>query len=350
MTARFLIPLLWAALVAGCVSHRGPDFNIRDPHDPTVLTELVYTNALKAEWLRPPMEEFRFGPGDKVEIELIGVSEPPTETMVGPDGLIYFQLLPGENIWGLTVTEACAKLEKDLAQFVKHPRVAITLREVKSRRVWVLGRLTRPGIYPLDRPLTVVEAISVAGGLNTSMFTGTTEELGDLTHSFLMRRGEVVPVNFNKLIHDGDMSQNVYLQPDDFVYIPSAQSAEVYVLGAVAEPRAVSFKDQVTLSSAIANARGTLPEARLHEVVIVRGSLTEPHCTVVDYYDIVMGKAPEIRLQPRDIVYVPDRPLGILENAGNLIINSFVRTVAANEGVRAGGGTGKVGVNVNVGN
>jgi polysaccharide export outer membrane protein len=214
----------------------------------------------------------------------------------------------------------------------------------------VLGRLSRPGIYPLDRPMTVLDAISVAGGLNVSMFTGTTEELGDLTHSFLMRRGEVVPVNFKSLIHDGNMSQNVYLQPDDFVYIPSAQSSEVYVLGAVAEPRAVVFKDQVTLSSAIANARGTLPMARLHEVVIVRGSLTEPHCTVVDYYDIVKGKAPELRLQPRDIVYVPDRPLGLLEKAGNIILNTFARTVAANEGIIAGGGKDKVGVGVSVGN
>lgn len=350
MRERMFILLLLVEIAAGCISRRGPDFNPRDPHDPTVMNEISFTNALKPEWLKPPTEEFRFGPGDRVEIELIGVAEPPTETTVGPDGRIYFHLLPGVSLWGLTVSEACAKLEKDLSQFVKHPSVAITLREVKSRRIWVLGRLTRPGIYPLDRPLTVVEAISAAGGLNTSMFTGTTEELGDLTHSFLMRRGEVVPVNFKALIHDGDMAQNVYLQPDDFVYIPSAQSSEVYVIGAVAEPRAVSFKDQVTLSSAIANARGTLPQAKLHEVVIIRGSLTEPHCTVVDYYDIVKGKVPEIRLQPRDIVYVPDRPLGILENAGRLIINSFVRTIAANEGVLGGGGTGKVGTTVNVGN
>lgn len=349
MRARLSI-LLLALFAAGCISRRGPNFDPRDPQDPTVVREIVLTNALKAEWLEPPTDEFRFGPGDKLEIELIGAPEPPIETVVGPDGRVYFHLLPGVNIWGLTVSEACARLEDGLLQFVKHPRVAIILREVQSRRIWVLGRLRRPGIYPLKRPLTVVEAISEAGGLSFSMFTGTTEELGDLTHSFLMRRGEVVPVNFKALIHNGDMSQNIYLQPDDFVYIPSAQSAQVYVLGAVTEPRSVSFKDQVTLSSAIANARGTLPEARLHEVVIVRGSLTEPHCTVVDYYDIVKGKAPELRLQPRDIVYVPDRPLGILERAGNLIVNSFVRSVAANEGVLGGGGTTKVGVGVNVGN
>jgi hypothetical protein len=58
---------------------------------------------------------------------------------------------------------------------------------------------------------------------------------------------------------------------------------------------------------------------------------------------------PGVLLQPRDIVYVPDQPLGILENAAKLIVDTFVRTVAANEGITAAGGVGKVGVGVNVG-
>jgi len=342
--------LLVALGGSGCLAHRGPAFDARNPQDPTVVQNFSLTNTLSPELLLPPTEEFQLGPGDHVEIELLGVNEPATETLVGPDGRVYFHLLPGVNVAGLTLTEACTQLETQLKQYVRHPGVAITVREVKSRRIWVLGRLTRPGLYPLDRPMTVVDAIAQAGGLYTAQFTGTTEELADLQHSFLVRHGQFLPVNFKKLIHEGDMTQNVYLRPDDFVYLPSAMATEVYVLGAVNETRAVAFKDQVTLSSAIANARGTLPTARLREIVIIRGSLTEPHCMVVNFLDILKGKAPEVRLQPRDIVYVPDQPLGILENLGKLIVDTFVRTVAANEGVVAGGGTGKVGVGINVGN
>ena len=213
----------------------------------------------------------------------------------------------------------------------------------------MLGRLNTPGIYPLETPMTVVDAITRAGGLYTAQFTGTTEELADLRHSFLMRHGKLMPVNFNRLIHEGDMSQNVYLEPDDFVYLPSALASEVYVLGAVNGPRTVSFKDQVTLSSAIANARGTTPEAWLREVVIVRGSLTEPQYAVVNFLDILKGRAPEVALQPRDIVYVPDHPLGMWQNAINTVVDTFVRTVAANEGIRAGGGGSNIGVGVSVG-
>jgi len=227
--------------------------------------------------------------------------------------------------------------------------VSVSLREVRSSRVWVLGRLNTPGIYPLETPMTIIDAVTRAGGLYSAQFTGTTEELADLQHSFLLRHGRFLPVNFKKLIHEGDMAQNVYLEPDDFIFLPSAMSSQVYVLGAVRSPRPVSFKDNVTLSSAIANAFGTLPDAWLGEVVIIRGSLTDPHYAVVNFQDILKGKAPEVSLQPRDIVYVPDHPLGLFQNAIKTVVDTFVRTVAANEGIRAAGGNANVGVGVNVG-
>ena len=267
---------------------------------------------------------------------------------VGPDGKIYFDLLPGLPVWGLTLSQTCDQLNRELARFYKNPRTSVALREVRSRRVWVLGRLNTPGIYPLDTPTTIVDAITRAGGLFTSQFTGTTEELADLRHSFLLRHGKYLPVNFDKLIHEGDLSQNLYLEPDDFICLPSALSTEVYVLGAVAEPRAVSFKDQVTLSSAIALARGTTPDAYQREVVIIRGSLTEPHYAVVNFLDILKGKAREVALQPHDIVYVPDQPMGTLQNVVKMVVDTFVRTVAANEGLRAGGQSTPVSVGANV--
>jgi protein involved in polysaccharide export with SLBB domain len=349
-TPLFSLGLLAVSITAGCSSPaRGPSFNPRDPDDPTIVRSLSVTNVIHPEWLQPPSNEYRLGPGDRIEIELIGFGDPPTDTIVGPDGRIYFHLVPGISVWGKTPSETCKALEAELARYVRHPRVTLSVRQVVSQRVWVLGRLQRPGIYPIQRPTTLIDAITQAGGLYTARFTGTTEELADLQHSFIVRNGEFLPVNFKSLIHEGDLSQNIYLQPDDFVFLPSALSTGVYVLGAVFDPRAVSFKDQVTVSSAIAAARGTLPEAHLREVVIVRGSLSNPHCAIVNFQDIIRGRIPDVPLQPRDIVYVPDKPLGTLRNAGMFIVNTFVRTVAANEGIRAAGGVDQIGVGVNVG-
>ncbi len=349
---RFLfLFLLWfaAGFSTGCVNVRhGPDF---DPHDPRgqAFQESSTTNAINPAWLKPSTNEFRLGPGDHLDIDMLGRGQETQPALVGPDGKIYFDLLPGVSVWGLTLSQTRDALQDQLSHFYKNPRVTVTLREVRSSRIWVMGRINTPGIYPLETPMTVIDAVTRAGGLYTAQFTGTTEELADLQHSFLLRHGKFMPVNFKKLIHEGDLSQNIYLEPDDFVYLPSALATEVYVIGAVTEPRAVSFKDQVTLSSAISNARGTLPDAWLREVIIIRGSLTEPHYAVVNFLDILKGKAPEVPLQPRDIVYVPDHPLGIFQNALQTVVNTFVRTVAANEGIRAAGGSTSVGVGVNVG-
>jgi protein involved in polysaccharide export with SLBB domain len=65
--------------------------------------------------------------------------------------------------------------------------------------------------------MTVLEAISKAGGLFTSRFSGTTEELADLHHSMLIRNGKPLAVDFNRLLREGDMSQNIYLRPNDYI-------------------------------------------------------------------------------------------------------------------------------------
>lgn len=293
------------------------------------------TNRLESDWLEPRLEPYRLGPGDRLDLELLGEGDGPASTFVGPDGKVYFHLLPGLQVWGLTLEETRNLIQTEAARYVHSPQVAVTLRAVNSKRVWVLGRVNTPGLYPLEAPMTIIEAIARAGGLFTSRFSGTTEELADLHHSFLIRRGQVIPVNFHQLVREGDTSQNVYLEPDDFLYLPSSLSSEVYVLGAVYQPRAVGFKDQVTLVSAIANARGTIRNAWLSGVAIVRGSLTDPQIAVVNYDAIVKGKAPDVRLQPRDIVFVPFTPYRSLTAYANLIVNTFVRTIAANEGGRA---------------
>ena len=347
-TLSILALLLLAA--AGCAYRHGPIFDPRQEakDDAAQLKVTSLTNRLDPAWLHAPTNELTLGPGDRIDIDVFGQGEPTASALVGPDGCIYYSLLPAINVWGLTPTQTRDRLQQELSKYIRNPQVSVLVREVQSRRVWVLGRLFTPGVYPLDTPMTVLEAISRAGGLYTAQFTGTTEELADLQHSFLLRHGRFLPIDFKRLVHEGDMSQNIYLEPDDFIYLPSALSTEIYIMGAVSLPRAIAFKEQVTLGSAIANAGGLLPTAYPREIVIVRGSLTNPRFAVVNFMDILKGKATEIPLQPHDVIYVPDKPLEPLREAGNQILETFVRTVAANEGAHAAGSISKVGVNLNI--
>lgn len=309
------------------------------------------TNTVSPTLLQSGGDLFKLGPGDQIEAEMAGTNASRAMMTVGPDGKIYFNLLAGLDVWGLTLPQTKSLLETELAKYVKNePQVTVTLRAVGSKYVWLLGRLNRPGIYPVTGPMTLLEAIALAGGTAQSASQVTTEELADLRHSFIVRQGQVLPADFYRLLRQGDMSQNIYLQPDDFVYVPSAQAREIYVLGAVRNPRAVALTEQATVVSAIAAASGTIKDAYLSHVAIVRGSLSSPQIAVVDYHAIVTGQAADVQLEPHDIVYVPFTPYRILTRYLEVIVGTFANTIAVNEGanaVRPGGGN--LGIAVPVG-
>src|SRR5207247_527801 len=119
-----------------------------------------------------------------------------------------------------------------------------------------------------------------------------TDEAADLDRSFIIRQGRMLPVDFEKLLRTGDMTQNIYLQPDDFVYLPSGRVGNVHVLGAVGTPRAVDYTHQLTLVQSVAQAGGTLRDAYPSHVAIVRGSLNQPKVAVVDFDAIIRGQSP----------------------------------------------------------
>jgi polysaccharide export outer membrane protein len=345
-TSQLLIPGLagLAALVLGGCHHR----TARQPVPAAPVAVEENRGALDAEWLKPPAAEFTLGPGDRVAIDVGGEEASRVETVVGPDGKIYYAMLSGIDVWGQTLGQARAALEGALKEFYRgEPRVNLTLLEVGSKNVWVLGRLAAPGIYPLNGPTTLLDAISAAGGPSSAQsvsqlangatltFANPRQNASDLRQAFVVRNGKPLPVNVHRLLSEGDMSQNIYLQPDDMVYLPSPRSQEIYVLGAVNQARAVRVPGQPTLVSAIAAAGGTEDNAYLSQVAVVRGGVTEPAIAVYDYKAIVTGQAPNVALEPNDIVYVPRTPYNVLTRYLDLIVTTFARTVGVNAGARA---------------
>jgi protein involved in polysaccharide export with SLBB domain len=304
----------------------------------TNMTSVDVTNVIRPEWLQAPTNFYTLGPGDKLEIEIMNEPTSRAMTTVAPDGKVYYYLLPGIDVWGLTLAEARDRIQQALGKMVVSPQVGIQLRGIDSKRVWLLGRVQKAGVYSMTAPMTLLESLSLAGGTATSSTTGTTEDLADLSHAFIIRNGERLPIDFSTLVNKGDMSQNIYLQPDDFVYFPSSAARDIYVLGAVRLPKAVSRSQAGTLMGAIASAGGTVRNAYLSHVAIVRGSLSKPKIAIVDVGDIIHGKATDIILEPRDIVYVPLSPYRQLSKYANLILTTFARAIAINEGARAGAG------------
>jgi protein involved in polysaccharide export with SLBB domain len=303
--------------------------------------------------LRNPADAFTLGPGDVLEIEYIGEPASRATVRVGPDGKIYYYLLPGLDVTGLTLPQARELIAQKSEKYLrKNPAVALTLRSVASQRIWVLGQLNNPGVFTLSAPITLLEAVAEAGGPTPAAPAGgaggVIAETADLKHSFILRHGQMLPVDFEKLLDNGDPAQNIYLQPGDFVYVAPSVGQTVHVMGAVTNPRAVTA-GALTLVQTVASAGGTLDDADLSHVAIVRGSLTHPTISIVDYRAVIKGRAPDVMLEPHDIVYVPYSPYRTLTRYTDLILNTFVRTVGVNEGARViDPNAGSVSVNVGI--
>jgi protein involved in polysaccharide export with SLBB domain len=355
-TFRFitLFALPFALMLSGCATLRRHHEAMKAPPPPSTFapTPVAELPPLDPALLQRPNNEYRLGPGDVLDIEVLGDINTRQRATVGPDGKIYFYILPGIDVWGMTIPQARDRVVQEMKKFVRDEQpVAITLRAAESQHIWVLGRLNRPGVYPLTGSMTLLEAISEAGGPAASMAVatvggptiglgnnsrGSAGEAADLSRAFVVRQGRMLRIDFQKLLRDGDTGQNIYLQPDDLVYLPSAQIGSVHVLGAVNTPRAVDYASNLTLSQAIGEAGGMLMKnAYLSNVAIVRGSLSQPRIAVVDFNAILHGQAPDLALEPQDIVYVPYTPYRVLTRYVDLILDTFARTVGVNEGAKA---------------
>lgn len=338
-----LLPSLVTALAAGLLLFSGcetvplPVATEAAPRPATADLSAPSEPALEPALLQPSQAEFRLGPGDQLEIEVMGDLSTLATVTVGPDGKIYYYILPGLDVWGMTIPQARDLVADAMAKFVRGtPAVTLVLQSVASQQVWLMGRLSNPGVYSLGRPTTLLDAVAQAGGLAVSTPAGgTPSESADLSRTFLIRSGHLVPVDFDRLLRDGDLSQNIYLQPGDFVFMPSLHSAQVHVLGAVVQPRSVRLAGSLTLVQAIALAGGSEPYAYLKNVAILRGSLAHPQIAVVEVDKVLLGRAPDVRLEAGDIVYVPDSPNRTLTRYVNLILDTFARTVGVNEGAYA---------------
>ncbi|HYG24099.1 MAG TPA: polysaccharide biosynthesis/export family protein [Verrucomicrobiae bacterium] len=278
----------------------------------------------RAEW----QQRLTLGPGDVLSFGLYG--EPllnRMEVAVGPDGRVSYLEAQDILVTGLTVDELRQRFDDELGKFRRVARTMITPVTFKSKKYYVLGKVVQRGVYTLDRPTTVIEAIARAKGLENGLVDNNTVDLADLSRSFLMRRGERIPLNFEKLFNQGDLSQNIQIEPDDYLYFPSGSVQEIYVVGEVGLPGMVVHRPDSTTLTAIANRGGFNEKAFKSRVLVIRGSLNNPETFVVDALGVMNGRSKDMTLQPRDIVYVSHRPFYKAEDLLDMATVAFIQSI-----------------------
>lgn len=126
-------------------------------------------------------ERYRIGPADTLAVRVVGQPEYSLEKVtVSPVGRVYHPLVGDVEVVGLTISGATEKLTLALAEFIREPHVSVSLLEANSAKIGVLGDVTHPGIVLMSRPMTVLEAISAAGGVT---------DLGSRSDITLLRQG-----------------------------------------------------------------------------------------------------------------------------------------------------------------
>ena len=254
-------------------------------------------------------ERYTLGPGDVVVIRFYGSSELDRAGLrIAPDGTLSYLQVNSLNVNNFTIDELRDTLEEALRKYHRDPRLIITPWELKSKRYVILGKIMDKGVYTLDRPITLLEAIARSRGIETGLFEQSTVEIADLDRSFIIRNGKRLDVDFAKLYFDGDLSQNVYLEPQDYIYLASNLSSEYFVFGSVSNPGAQGITNRASVVSAITRRKGFTEGAWRDRVLVIRGSMSEPELFIVDVKAILAGQKPDFPLAPGDIVYVNDRP------------------------------------------
>lgn len=294
--------------------------------------------------------KYRIGPGDVLQMDLLGDEYPVHPIPVGPDGYIYFDLLDGKYVSGMTLVQVQQMFLEALRHYHVNPRLSVNLLEARSSTYMVLGAVHNPGIYALDTPVTLVEALARAGGLSYSQSSGSGEYLAALEKAFLLRHGEFVPIDFESILSSGSEESHLPIQAGDFIYLPSTRISEVFVLGSVQRPQALRFQGGLTLLKALAAAGGFRPEAHLKQVAIVRGSLASPSLLVVDVAQVLESRSADIPLSEGDMIFIPEHPMKRWHDLAWLAVTSFTRSVSVNEGSRlASDSPDPIGINIPVG-
>jgi len=276
----------------------------------------------RAAW----QQHLTLGPGDTLNISLFEMPETAQrEVPIAPDGRITFLQARDVVAAGLTIDELRAKLDEALNQFYQNPRTIVIPVAIHSKKYYVLGAVVSGGVYNLDQPLTVIEGLARAGGLETGIYERNIVELADLPHSFLVRNGERVQLDFERLFQHGDLSQNIPLEPEDYLYVALASANEIYVLGEVNNPGTAAFLPRTTVIGAIAARGGFTVRAFKSRVLVVRGSLSHPQSFVVDTDAILSAKQPDFKLQSKDIIYISQSPWVRVEELLDAAVTAFVQ-------------------------
>jgi polysaccharide export outer membrane protein len=261
-------------------------------------------------------DNYALGPGDQILIRAIDVEEIDNKpVLIDRRGNIDLPVVGKLQAAGLTPDQLEAALAQRLTRVLVHPDVSVSVVELRSQPVSILGSVGAPGVHQLQGDKTLFEVLSLAGGLRTDagytvIITRQIEwgpiPLADATFDST-GKFSVASVNVKSIMAGTNPSENIHIKPNDVITVPRGEI--IYVIGAVRKPGGFMLNDHRSLSAlqilSLAEGLDRLAagqKARIMRAVPGSDDRAEIH---LDLKNILAGKIPDVPLKADDILFVP---------------------------------------------
>ncbi|MBW2122661.1 MAG: polysaccharide biosynthesis/export family protein [Deltaproteobacteria bacterium] len=240
-----------------------------------LIFSLVLAALLPARRCRPEAD-YTIGPGDVLAIRVWGNDDLTRDVVVSPDGSFCFPLIGEVQARGRSSDEVGRILSRRLADgYLVDPQVEVSVKEYRSKKVYVLGEVVRPGAYPLESRASIIEIISKAGGLG--------ENAGDMVEIIRARKdwkknkplrpdeegvGQVIQVDLRGLLAGKLTGQDLEIRDGDTIFVPQGQV--FYIFGQVDQPGKYRWEKELTVLKAVIIAGGFTDIASKRRIKIRR--------------------------------------------------------------------------------
>lgn len=242
--------------------------------------------------------------GDLLHVTVFDVPEMTQDVRVGAKGEAQLALIGNINLAGLTGEEAAQAIARELRdkKLLLSPQVNVLIKEFASQGVSVIGEVQHPGVYQVLGARSLLDLISMAGGLTN---------VADTRITVKRRRGSEQNITVKLKTDDPatSLNNNVQIYPGDLIVVPRA--GIVYVLGDVNRPGGFVMQDsgKITLLQALAQAGGSSKGASLSKAVLMRKNGDGYTTTKLHVGKIERGEASDLELHANDILFIPNNRL-----------------------------------------
>jgi polysaccharide export outer membrane protein len=242
----------------------------------------------------PVPAEYVVGPGDRLEIQLIGNTKARHSLVVNRDGRVNFPDLGPIQVAGLRFETAKARIEERVAEELIGTQANVTISDLRTIRVFVLGEAEMPGSYTVSALSTITNALLASGGV---------KRIGSLRNIQLKRRGAVVArLDLYDLLLNGDTSNDARLLPGDVIFIPPVGTT-VGVVGEIRRPAIYELKGESSVADLVQLGGGLAPTADSKLARIER--IDDRRDRVVIDVDLSQPQAGSTGLRNGDLLRIP---------------------------------------------